>query len=141
MSFRFSHRSLTALIGVHPDLVRVMTATLDVSPVDFGILEGVRSAEKQHADFLSGASHLDEPPQPGKLRGRHLTGHAVDFAVWQNGTLSWDEKLVREVADAVKTCALHLHVSIIRGADWLHQGDAGHVELDRAVYPDEPLVA
>ena len=141
MTFKFSRRSLNNLVGVHPDLVKVMTATLDVSPVDFGIIEGVRSAAKQHADFLAGASDLDEPPQPGKLRGRHLTGHAIDFAVWKDGTFTWDDTLIREVADAAKTCAKHLNVAIVWGGDWVHRHDGGHIELNRATYPDAPLIA
>jgi peptidoglycan L-alanyl-D-glutamate endopeptidase CwlK len=141
MAFKFSRRSLNNLIGVHIDLVRVMTATLDVSPVDFGIIQGIRTPEQQHANFLAGKSDLDEPPQPGKLRGRHLTGHAIDFAVWKNGAFTWDDTLIREVVDAAKTCAQHLNIKIICGADWIHRHDAGHIELDRAIYPDAPLIA
>jgi peptidoglycan L-alanyl-D-glutamate endopeptidase CwlK len=141
MTFKFSRRSLNNLVGVHPDLVRLMTATLAVSPVDFGIIEGVRSPAKQHADFLAGASDLDEPPQPGKLRGRHLTGRAIDFAVWKDNAFTWDDTLIREVVDAAKSCAKDLGIAIVCGADWTHRHDAGHIELDRAIYPDELLIA
>lgn len=141
MTFKFSRRSLNNLGGVHPDLVRVMTAALAVSPVDFGIIEGVRSAEKQHADFLAGKSDLDEPPQPGKLRGRHLTGRAIDFAVWKDNAFTWDETLIREVVNAAKACAKDLGIAITCGADWVHRPDAGHIELDRNAYPDVLLIA
>lgn len=41
--FHFSKRSLKNLEGVHPDLIKVMTQSLEISPIDFAILEGLRS--------------------------------------------------------------------------------------------------
>lgn len=43
--FMLSQRSLVALKGVHPDLVRVVGRAIKISAVDFMVVEGVRSRE------------------------------------------------------------------------------------------------
>ena len=45
--YRFSKRSERNLEGVHPDLVRLAREVLAVSPLDFGITEGLRTPERQ----------------------------------------------------------------------------------------------
>ncbi len=141
MAFAFSKRSRAALAGVHADLVVLATATLCNSPADFGVTQGLRTPAQQHQYFLAGTSQLDEPPPPGKLRGRHLTGHAIDILVYENGVATEDEKFYPPVIDAFKAMAKSMGISIICGLDNPHWIDAYHIELDRAAYPDAPLVA
>jgi peptidoglycan L-alanyl-D-glutamate endopeptidase CwlK len=43
--FTLSQRSLDRLVGVHPDLVRVVHGALAVSKVDFVVIEGLRSLD------------------------------------------------------------------------------------------------
>ena len=45
--FVFSKRSLRNLEGVHPDLVRVVRRALELTEVDFVVVEGIRTEEKQ----------------------------------------------------------------------------------------------
>ena len=71
MTFKLGARSLTRLRGVHPDLVKVVTRAIEISTLDFTVLEGVRSLERQQALVEAGASQT--------LKSRHLTGHAVDL--------------------------------------------------------------
>jgi peptidoglycan L-alanyl-D-glutamate endopeptidase CwlK len=146
VSFKFSSRSLKNLEDVHPDLVKVLTGALDVSDVDFTVIEGVRTGARQHALFLAGKTKLDFPTPPGSQPGRHLTGHAVDFMGFVNGVGTFDEKLLGRVANAVKIVALHLKIPIICGIDYplIYKTDfvdADHIELDRTWYPEKPLIS
>lgn len=127
MSFRFSARSLKAMEGVHPDLVRVMHRALELSPLDFVVTEGLRSRERQKLLFAQGASKT--------LNSRHITGHAVDLAPWLGGQIRWDWPLFHQLAAAVKQAAQELGVPIVWGGDWRTFKDGPHFELDRKSYP------
>ena len=69
---RLSDRSRARLKGVHPALVGVIEEAIGISPVDFMVTEGLRTAARQAALVKAGASRT--------LNSRHLTGHAVDVA-------------------------------------------------------------
>lgn len=129
----FSPRSLANLAGVHPDLVRVVHAALAISPIDFGIIEGVRTLERQRELFAAGKSQT--------MNSRHLGGFAVDFAAYVDGVLSWDEPLYAQIAAAMKQAAADLSIPVAWGGDWEHFKDSDHLELDRNAYPDAPLIA
>ncbi len=45
--FKLGKRSIERLQGVHPDLVRVVERAIDLTTVDFTVLEGLRSPERQ----------------------------------------------------------------------------------------------
>jgi len=44
------------LNGVHPDLVKVVERAIQITTVDFTVLEGLRSPERQKALYEAGAS-------------------------------------------------------------------------------------
>ncbi|HHS2762346.1 TPA: M15 family metallopeptidase, partial [Providencia alcalifaciens] len=46
-NFKFSQRSENNLKGVNPDLVKVIRRTLEITPVDFIVIEGLRTHERQ----------------------------------------------------------------------------------------------
>lgn len=141
MSFKFSRRSLDAFVGVHPDLVVLASMALCSSPMDFGVIQGRRTAAQQHGYFLAGTSKLDEPPPPGQQRGRHLTGHAIDILVYIDGVGTQEKQYYPRVMDVFKTLAKQMNIPIVCGIDNPHWTDAYHVELDRIAYPDEaPLL-
>ena len=77
MAYRLGLRSRARLRGVHPDLVRVVTRAIEITDVDFTVLEGVRSLSRQRQLVAQGASKT--------MRSRHLTGHAVDLGAWVAG--------------------------------------------------------
>ena len=124
--FKFGQRSLDRLKGVHPDLVKVMEEAIKESPYDFSITEGLRSPERQKQLYDQGKSRT--------LNSRHLTGHAIDFAVIKDGKVVWDFPLYHEVATHIKKVAANLKVSIIWGGDWRGLVDGVHIELDKRVY-------
>ena len=110
MGFKLGRRSKDRLKGVHSDLVRVVERAIEVTGVDFTVLEGVRSPERQQELVSSGASQT--------LDSRHLTGHAVDLGALLGGKVSWDWSLYYRVAAAVQQAGQELEVPIRWGGAW-----------------------
>lgn len=125
--FRFSARSKRNLEGLHPDLVKVATRALDLTPIDFVVTEGVRSVTRQKQLFAAGASKT--------MNSRHLTGHALDVAALVGGQVRWDWPLYAKLGAAFKQAALEVGVPLIWGGDWTSLKDGPHFELDRKAYP------
>jgi len=127
MKYKFSQRSKKALEGVHPDLVKVVTRALELTEVDFGVIEGLRTIEKQREYFAKGATRT--------MNSRHLTGHAVDLAAFVGKDIRWDWPLYHKIAVAMKAAAKELNVPIVWGGDWRTFKDGPHYELNRSTYP------
>ena len=127
--FSFGAKSKERLKGVHPDLVRVIEEAIKESPYDFFITQGLRTLEQQQALFNAGKSQT--------MRSRHLSGHAVDIAVIDNGTVTWDFDKYKAVADHIKAVAKLNDIPINWGGDWRSFKDGPHFELNKSVYPDE----
>lgn len=127
MSYRFSKRSYTNLVGVRPELVAVATRALDLTPIDFIVTEGVRLASRQRELVRIGASKT--------LRSRHITGHAIDVAAWHDGAIRWDWPLYERISEAFKQAADELSVPIDWGGDWTSLRDGPHFQLQWDVYP------
>lgn len=125
--FKLGKRSIERLQGVHPDLVRVVERAIDLTPVDFTVLEGLRSPERQQTLVASGASQT--------LNSRHITGHAVDLGAWVDNQVDWSWPLYTKIANAMKAAANELGIAIVCGADWKKFPDGPHFELDRKYYP------
>lgn len=127
MAFSFGQRSLDRMKGVHPDLVRVMKAALATSPIDFTVLEGVRTLTRQRQLYAAGATKT--------MNSRHLTGHAIDIAPIINGKISWDWPLYYRIAAVVKEAAKAQGVKIEWGGDWRTFKDGPHWQLPWKGYP------
>lgn len=127
MAYAFGATSRARLLTVHSDLQKVAHLALSYSPHDFMITEGIRTLARQKQLKAAGASKT--------LNSRHLTGHALDFAVLIGGKVRWDWPLYKPVAAAFKRAAKELGVPIIWGGDWISLRDGPHIELDRRKYP------
>ena len=125
--YKLGARSKQRLKGVHDDLVRVVERAIEITTVDFTVLEGLRDPERQKTLMESGASQT--------LNSRHITGHAVDLGAWVDGEVRWDWPLYHKIAKAMKTAAAELGVAIVWGGDWSRFKDGPHYELDRRKYP------
>jgi peptidoglycan L-alanyl-D-glutamate endopeptidase CwlK len=126
MAFKFSARSLKNLQGVHPDLVRVIRRALELTPVDFAVIEGLRTVARQKQLFAAGASKT--------MNSRHLTGHAVDIAPIVAGQIRWDWPLYHKLAPNVQQAAAESGVPIEWGGDWRFK-DGPHWQLPWSSYP------
>jgi len=127
MTFALGARSLSRLTGVHPDLVKVVQLAIRKSDLDFAVLEGVRTIDRQRQLFAQKATKT--------MNSRHLTGHAVDLAPVINGDVSWDWPLYNRLAKTVKAAAAELGIPITWGGDWRTFKDGPHWELPWAQYP------
>ena len=125
--FKLGKKSIERLQGVHPDLVRVVERAIELSTVDFTVLEGLRSPERQQTLVASGASQT--------LNSRHITGHAVDLGAWVDNQVDWSWPLYHQIANAMKAAATELGIPIVWGGDWKTFKDGPHFELDRRYYP------
>ena len=125
--FSLGPRSKMRLNGVHPDLVKIVERAIQITTVDFTVLEGLRSPERQKALYEAGASQT--------LNSRHITGHAVDLGAWVDSQVDWSWPLYVQIAKAMKTAAKELNVPIVSGIDWITFRDGPHHELDRKAYP------
>ena len=125
--FSLGPRSKQRLRGLHPDLVKVVERAIEITDVDFTVLEGLRTPERQKALVEAGASQT--------LNSRHLTGHAVDLGAWVGDEVRWDWPLYHKIAAAMKDAAKQEGVSIVWGGGWRTFKDGPHFELDRKAYP------
>lgn len=127
MAFRFGLRSQANLLDVHPDLVKVAYRALELSPVDFTVTEGRRTASKQQELFKQHKSQT--------LASRHITGHALDVAALVNGKVTWNWAEYELIATAFKESAAELGIPIEWGGDWKSFRDGPHFQLTHKAYP------
>ena len=118
---KFSERSKAKLQGVDPRLVKVAEIALQRSPFDFGITEGLRTAERQKQLVAEGKSQT--------LKSRHLLGRAIDFVVYINGKPNWDLDNYQKVAQVFKQVAAEEGIEIEWGGDWKTFKDGPHIQL------------
>ena len=113
--FNLSKRSLDRLGGVHPSLIEVVIEAIKITPIDFGVSEGVRSIDTQRLYVAQGVSWT--------LNSKHLLqsdgyGHAVDVVAIFNKVASWDMRNYARIAEAFRHAADKAHVKIVWGGVW-----------------------
>ena len=136
--FKLGTRSKARLQGVDPRLVAVVERAIQISPVDFTVVEGVRSLQRQAELYAQGRT------APGKIvtwtmKSKHIDGLAVDIAPCdEKGNILWNDlKKFDQMSIAMFNAAVELKVKIRWGADWNHNGikrekgesDSPHFEL------------
>jgi len=109
------------MAGLHPKLEAVVRRALELSSVDFMVLEGVRTLARQRWLYAAGRT------RPGRkvtwtLRSKHLKnsrtgyGHAVDLLP---APYNWKELApFDQVAAAMFAAADELGVELRWGANW-----------------------
>jgi peptidoglycan L-alanyl-D-glutamate endopeptidase CwlK len=112
---------------VHIDLRKVLHRALEISPIDFTVLEGVRTLERQKQLYKQGATRT--------MNSRHLTGHAVDIAPIVDSEIRWDWPLYHKLAAVVKQAAKDVGVTVEWGGDWRSFKDGPHWQLPFKAYP------
>ncbi len=130
--FQLGPRSKMRLNGVHPDLVKVVERAIQITTVDFTVLEGVRDPQRQRTLVDSGASQT--------MNSRHIPGadgfaKAVDLGAWVDDQVDWSWPLYHKIADAMKEAARQVKVPIEWGGDWKTFKDGPHFQLPRKEYP------
>lgn len=125
-SFRLSRRSLRNLEGVHIDLQDIVKRAIEVTEVDFGVIEGVRNIERQREMVAKGASRT--------MKSRHLTGHAVDLAAFVGSRVSWEWPLYEAIFDAMSKAAEGHSARFQWGGHWKMR-DGPHFQLPWKTHP------
>ena len=118
--FILGDRSTKNLVGVNADLVKVVKRALELSPVDFTVIEGLRTKERQAELMKQGFTRT--------LKSRHIIGEAVDIVPlpvdWKN------PKPFGLVAEAMKKAADELGVKVTWGGDWKSFVDLPHYQIE-----------
>lgn len=109
-SFKLSGNSLLKLNGVKEELRLVVQRAIQLTKVDFGVIEGMRTEKRQKELLASGASQT--------MRSRHLIGEAVDLMAYVGSRGSWELNLYDDIAEAMKEAAIEQGTGIQWGAAW-----------------------
>lgn len=113
-----SERSKTNLIGVHPDLIRVVEAAIIAAPYDFTVVEGLRSLERQKNLYDA------RPKKTWTMNSKHLaqadgTGHAVDLYIFNGREIDNDLGKYSALNDHIQETAQRLGVFNLEwGGEW-----------------------
>jgi peptidoglycan L-alanyl-D-glutamate endopeptidase CwlK len=110
MPFKLSASSLKKLEGIDPKLADVVKRAIEITKVDFGVTEGLRTLATQKKYVATGKSQT--------MNSKHLTGDAVDLVAYVGSKISWEEKLYDDLADAMKQAAKEKGVKLRWGAAW-----------------------
>lgn len=116
-------RSKRRLLGVNPKLAALISLFAEHPDhgIAFIVTEGVRSLERQKELVAAGASRT--------LNSKHLTGRAVDIAIYVGSELKWTTHLYQKFGKAFKLFAESRGVGIVWGGDWRTFKDYVHFEL------------
>lgn len=118
--FKFSNRSLKNLEDVNSDLELIATYSLKNSLVDFGISEGLRTAERQKELFETGQSKVKV--------SKHQSGEAIDVFVAGSKDITFDFNHLSYLAGVFQATARMLYDHglvqyLIRwGGNWNNNG-------------------
>lgn len=131
MKYRLSKKSRDKLKNVHPDLILVVGLAIQYTEIDFSVLEGKRSIERQRRYVESGSSTT--------MDSRHLLNDenlcfGVDLGAYVGGRVQWAWPLYVKIAKAMKQAASELGIPIEWGGDWKTFKDGPHFQLPRKYY-------
>lgn len=113
-------RSEKNLVGVHPDLVKVVRKVAESHNIL--VIEGVRTQERQDALYAQGRT------KPGPIvtwtkDSKHIQGLAVDVVKLKGTSIDWnDVRSFEELGKIMLDTAKELGVSLRWGYDWDSDG-------------------
>lgn len=113
--YQLGNKSKAELVGVAPEIVKVVETAIAISDVDFSVHDGIRTQEEQAKLLARGSSTT--------MNSKHLKqadgyGHAVDLVPFVDGQLRWEWEPIYKIAHAVAQAAKKHNVKIIWGAVW-----------------------
>lgn len=149
MPFAFGNRSLSILANCHPDIRRVAQRAIQISSIDFGVVQGRRTLDEQMRLYGKGRTAAQcramgvpeayAQPRLAKVtwidprKGNHLSGRAIDVCPFIGGRFNWDDDghlgAWPKIASAFKQAARELGVRISWGGDWVKSKDRPHFEV------------
>lgn len=112
--YKLGRKSLDNLKGVHPDIVAIIKLAIRLSDVDFSVVEGIRSEEKQAENIENGVSWT--------MDSAHICGWAVDIYPWVDGATSHETVHYYRIAKAIFAAAAIMGKPISWGGFWWYKG-------------------
>jgi peptidoglycan L-alanyl-D-glutamate endopeptidase CwlK len=88
-----------------------MLQTIKLTPIDFGITEGMRSLERAEQLKNEGLSKVGS-------KSKHCQGKAVDIVCYNNGEVTWELDFYEAVAQVVGEVSELIDVPIRWGGSW-----------------------
>jgi peptidoglycan L-alanyl-D-glutamate endopeptidase CwlK len=141
MAYKLGTRSLKSLDGVHPTLIQVVQKSITDSPVDFTIVEGVRTLVRQRELYAQGrtkAGKIVTNADGVRNKSNHQArqdgyGYAIDLYPFFNGQVQVSHKdtipCLKRITDHIKATAKTMCVAIECGIDWRSPYDPPHIQL------------
>ena len=128
MTYTLSKRSLDNLKGIHPKMVLLMTKSIENSPIDFVITEGVRTQQRQQELFRQGKSKCDGIHKKSNHQIKtDGYGYAIDLYPLP---IDYKNKQPYKIlSEHIKKTAKDLGIKIVWGGDWKNFVDMPHYEL------------
>ena len=146
MTFRLSQASLAKLEGVDPDLVRVVRRAIELTKVDFKVVQGLRTKEEAYVNWgkgrnvealiKAGVPNPQRYAQPtlakvtwlrDPLGSKHIRGKAVDLLP---APYDWKEQAPFVAVNvAMQEAARELGVNVVWGGSWKSSPDLPHFEV------------
>lgn len=143
MGFRFSQNSLDKMNKVHPRLIAFMKELIQITPYDFKITSGMRTAKEQANLYQQGRS------KPGlivtnadgyKYCSNHQEkvdgyGYAVDVCILKytsKGDIDWNFKYYKELYEIAKKNSLLEKYGIEWAGNWKKFQEGAHYQLKNA---------
>lgn len=132
-NFILGEKSLKRLEGVNPKLVAVVKRAIEISDIDFTVIEGLRTKERQRYLMTKGATRT--------MSSRHLSGNAVDLAPLVDGKVTWDWPHYFPMAEAMRSASEELGTKVRWGGAWSLLSDLPTVISSECLsksFPDGP---
>lgn len=122
--YKFGKTSNRRLEGVSRELAAVCQHAIDITLVDFSVLEGLRTEKRQAELVAAGASQV--------AVSQHQSGRAVDLAPYIAGSVRFDLHPQLQVAEAMSTAAHKLGAKLRWGGCWrmIYRRAYSAMELD-----------
>ena len=146
--FSFSNTSLTRLQTCHPDIQKVIHRAMEITTMDFMVLEGERTKEQAYANWgkgrtvqqlaakgvpakyaqpsLSKVTWLSDPLNSKHIKQKDGYAHAIDLCPYP---ISWEDiPAFQKLGKIIKQAAKDVNVKIEWGGDW-SKPDYPHVQI------------
>ena len=128
--YKFSKRSLDNLSNVDKRLVDICNEL--IKEVDFTVIEGHRSLERQLELYQQGFSQIDGITKKGKHN--YLPSRAIDIIPYKKGHNPFDgskesSDMFKDLAIRFKRVANELNIKVEWGGDWKSFKDLPHFQI------------
>lgn len=112
MGYKFGKRSMNKLNTCHRDLIKIHELSISRSLLDYSIIEGNRSIERQQKLFKDGKSKIDGITKKGKHN--LIPSEATDIMIYHSDSkirkmIAFDIASLCFIAGIIQSCADELY--------------------------------